>query len=95
MLGVDEEAERAEHVLDLPRDSVVLLFTDGLIERRGSSLDAGLDLVCTHLADFVDRPVDEICDELLDRMLPETPPDDVALVAVRLTHAQPPPATAP
>jgi serine phosphatase RsbU (regulator of sigma subunit) len=84
MLGVDETAERAEHLLALPPGAVVLLYTDGLIERRGSSIDAGMDRLCRHLADLAERPVEDIADEVLARMLPDTPPDDVALVVVRL-----------
>ena len=86
MLGVDETAERAEHLRELPPGAVVLLYTDGLIERRGSSLDAGLELLCRHLRDLVQLPVEELADEVLDRMLPETPSDDVALVVVRLAR---------
>jgi hypothetical protein len=39
------------------------------------------------LSELAGRELDELCDELLARMLPEAPDDDVALVAVRL-HPQ-------
>jgi hypothetical protein len=39
------------------------------------------------LAELADRDLDTLCDEILARMLPERPEDDVALVAVRL-HRQ-------
>src|SRR4051794_28198200 len=82
MLGVDPDAVRAEWVTDVEPGSVVLLYTDGLIERRGSTIDAGLDRLRACLKELADRPLSELCDELLDRMLEGTPADDVALVAV-------------
>ncbi|MGY1601488.1 SpoIIE family protein phosphatase [Geodermatophilus sp. SYSU D00815] len=84
MLGVDPSADRAEHVLDLAPGTVLLLYTDGLIERRGRTLDTGLERLRGALAALAGRPLAELCDELLDRMLEGTPQDDVALVAVRV-----------
>jgi serine phosphatase RsbU (regulator of sigma subunit) len=65
---------------------VVLLYTDGLVERRGQDLDHGLARLQETLADLAGRELDELS-ELLARMLPAEPDDDVALVAVRL-HPQ-------
>jgi serine phosphatase RsbU (regulator of sigma subunit) len=84
MLGVDTAAERAEKVIPVAPGSTVLLYTDGLVERRDSILDDGLDRLAAHLRELVDLPLDELCDRLVERMLQGTPPDDVALVAVRL-----------
>ena len=57
---------------------------DGLIERRGRDLHEGLDLLRNTLAGLAGLPPDDLCDELLARMLPAQPQDGVALVAVRL-----------
>ena len=69
----------------LPADSLLLLYTDGLIERRGESLDAGFK----RLADAVaagPAEVHRLADDLLAELLGKTAPaDDVALLAVR-TH---------
>jgi serine phosphatase RsbU (regulator of sigma subunit) len=62
----------------------VLLYTDGLIERRGSTIDAGTDRLVVHLGELAGSPLEECCDALLDRMVQGTPQDDVAIVAVRL-----------
>jgi PAS domain S-box-containing protein len=87
LLGVEPTAPRRESQVTLGWDTVIVLCTDGLIERRDSDLDAGTARLQAVLADLAGRELDELCDELLARMLPDAPDDDVALVAVRL-HRQ-------
>jgi PAS domain S-box-containing protein len=87
LLGVDANALRAESVVTLDRGSTVLLYTDGLIERRDADLDTGLDRLRTHLAELAELPLQQLCDELITRLVDGKPEDDVALVAVRL-HPQ-------
>jgi len=82
MLGVDPTAERAEKTLELAPGSVVLLYTDGLVERRGSTLDDGLGRLRSCLEAHAGRPLGALCDAVLDCMLQGTPEDDVALVAL-------------
>jgi serine phosphatase RsbU (regulator of sigma subunit) len=84
MLGVDCTADRPEATHDVAPDSTVLLFTDGLIERRGRTLDDGMACLVVQLRALAGRPVEEMCDALLEGMVQGTPQDDVALVAVRL-----------
>jgi serine phosphatase RsbU (regulator of sigma subunit) len=84
MLGVDPTADRSEPATDLAPGATVLLYTDGLVERRDSTIDAGTARLVAHLEELADRPLGELCDALLRRMLQGTPQDDVALVAVRL-----------
>ncbi len=87
LLGVRPDGRRREFEVVLDRDSVVVLYTDGLVERRDQDLDQGLQRLQDTLEDLAGRDLDELCDQLLVRMLPEQPDDDVALVAVRL-HPQ-------
>jgi len=68
----------------IQRGSTLLLYTDGLVERRDQVFDEGVELLGHALADLRDRPVEQLCDELLGRLLPDRAEDDVALVAVRL-----------
>src|SRR4051794_20550987 len=41
MLGVDPDVLRTEHVVALEPGATIVLYTDGLVERRGSTLDQG------------------------------------------------------
>ena len=87
LLGVDAAARRRESLVTLERGSTVLLYTDGLVERRDADLDAGLVRLREALIELADRPLEELLDELLERLVQGRPEDDVALVAVRL-HRQ-------
>jgi serine phosphatase RsbU (regulator of sigma subunit)/PAS domain-containing protein len=87
LLGVDPEAQRRESVVTLDRGATVLLYTDGLIERRDADLDAGLVRLRDTLIELADRPLEELLDEVVERLVHGRPEDDVALVAVRL-HRQ-------
>ncbi len=87
MLGVDATARRTESVVSLARETTVLLYTDGLIERRDSVLDDGMDRLRTAAAELAGLPLEELCDRLIDRLVDSHPEDDVALVAIRL-HRQ-------
>jgi PAS domain S-box-containing protein len=84
LLGVTPDTPRREQEVLLDAGAVVLLYTDGLVERRDQDLDAGLDRLQAELRKLAGQDLDTICDRLLERMLPANPEDDVALVAVRL-----------
>ena len=88
MLGVDSAAQRAEALIDLPPGSTVLMYTDGLIERHGSTIDDGMARLVAQLATLARGPLEELCDAVLDGMLRGTPRDDVAIVAVRISHPE-------
>jgi len=87
MLGVDHTAQRSESVISLDRDTTVLLYTDGLIERRDSVLDDGMERLRAAAARLAGLSLEELCDRLIAELVESTPEDDVALVAIRL-HRQ-------
>jgi len=87
LLGVDPGAPRREQEAVLQRGSTVLLYTDGLVERRDQVFDEGVDALRELLVRLGDLTVEQLADTLLTDLLPERAEDDVALVAVRL-HAQ-------
>lgn len=63
-----------------PRDTMIVLITDGLIERAGVSLDDGMEALrgmVTHHQDL-----EALCDRLIERF-GEGQRDDIALLALR------------
>jgi serine phosphatase RsbU (regulator of sigma subunit) len=87
LLGVDPEVVRREFVVPLRPGATVLLYTDGLVERRDTGVDEGIAQLREHLAELAGLPLDRLCDELLARMVDGTPEDDVALVALSVQPA--------
>ncbi len=62
--------------------ATLLLFTDGLVERRGDSLRRGLDRL-KHEASVAQPDLEVMCDHLLAALLESDVSDDVALLALR------------
>lgn len=87
LLGVDPETVRTERETTLQRGSTILLFTDGLVERRASNLDDDMARLQDAVADLAGAGLDALCDGLVGRLVDGRNDDDIALVAVRL-HPQ-------
>jgi sigma-B regulation protein RsbU (phosphoserine phosphatase) len=69
----------------LPPDGVLVLYTDGLVERRDRDLDAGGAALLEAAADLAGKPAMEVCASLAARMLPGGGhEDDVCLLVVEL-----------
>ncbi|MEW2050698.1 SpoIIE family protein phosphatase [Streptomyces sp. NPDC005476] len=71
--------------IELPENSQLVLYTDGLIEDRHRDVDVVLDQLCATLAQANGTP-DETCEAVLDTVAPAHPCDDIALLVAR-THA--------
>ena len=87
LLGVAPETKRREHVTVLEAGSTVLLYTDGLVERRDRDLDAGTAELVEVLRECAGLPLDDLCDQVLKRLFLPDAQDDVAMLALRL-HPQ-------
>ncbi|MFH9570713.1 SpoIIE family protein phosphatase [Streptomyces sp. NPDC017230] len=82
LLGMDPDVPRSTARHALPAHSTLLLYTDGLIERRDEPLDDALDRLRGHAADLAREPLDTFCDELLIGLGADSA-DDIAVLAVR------------
>ncbi|MBB3663733.1 MULTISPECIES: PP2C family protein-serine/threonine phosphatase [Prauserella salsuginis group] len=84
MLGIDLTPSIPEHRRSLTSDSSVALYTDGLIERRRSDIDAGMARLAAAFERCGDGKVDERTDNVLHEMLGGTDhDDDVCLLLCR------------
>jgi PAS domain S-box-containing protein len=82
-LGFAADYERIE--APLPAGGTIVLYTDGLVERRGESIQRGLDRLVAACRNGSSDPGD-LCDELLERLLdPHANHDDTALLVATLT----------
>jgi PAS domain S-box-containing protein len=66
----------------LPVGATLVLFTDGLVERRSADLDEGLAHLLAAAAGSGTTDPDELCDRLLAELTGEYRPDDIALLAL-------------
>ncbi|MEU0370180.1 SpoIIE family protein phosphatase [Streptomyces sp. NPDC006283] len=82
-LGVGEVPFATTTLSLCPGDQLVL-YTDGLVETRGTAIDKRLDALVS-LLDRPGRPLEDTCDWLLDALRQPGDHDDVALLVVRAT----------
>lgn len=88
-LCASDQAQFHEAECDLPAGSMLVLYTDGLIERRGESLDIGLDRLVAALRS-APTGVEDVADALLrDFLADDAPADDVALLCVGVRGPEP------
>lgn len=86
-LGFLPEPDHSNAVHELQGDEIIVLYSDGLIERRGESIDTGLHRLAAETSRLRHLPVDDIADGLLAGLLPDTPDDDVVLVVKQVAGA--------
>ena len=78
---------RTEGTTRIAPGTSLVLYTDGLVERRGESLDEGLDRLVAVAAACEDRAPEAMASALLGGLAPAGAIDDVAVVVVRLGPA--------
>ncbi|WP_454854773.1 SpoIIE family protein phosphatase [Promicromonospora soli] len=84
LLGMDPGAPRRDHTVDIGPGDTLVLYTDGLIETRDSSLRDRLDQLAGVLEGTHSADLGSVVRTVLSGMLPATADDDVAIVMVRI-----------
>jgi serine phosphatase RsbU (regulator of sigma subunit) len=79
------QVPRPQARMSFVEGSTLVLYTDGLIERRTESIDSGLRRLAASLADHRERDPETLADALLADLLPPAGnTDDTALIVLRL-----------
>jgi len=90
-LGVFESPDHIETTMELTPGSTIVLYTDGLVEERGVSIDQGLEALRLAASQDACHP-DELCERLVESMLAIHPAnDDIAVLALRALPTAPSP----
>jgi serine phosphatase RsbU (regulator of sigma subunit)/anti-sigma regulatory factor (Ser/Thr protein kinase)/CHASE1-domain containing sensor protein len=85
-LGVGLGAYRSA-AAELPGGAILLLYSDGAIERRGEPLDSGLNRLVEAATGLSEYSVEGACSELVETLFADREQeDDVALLAVALVR---------
>jgi serine phosphatase RsbU (regulator of sigma subunit)/anti-sigma regulatory factor (Ser/Thr protein kinase) len=72
---------RRTSTVDVPTDALFCLFTDGLVERRGTAIDEGLKRLCGAISP---GPVESVCAHVMAELVgTDEPQDDIAVLMVR------------
>jgi PAS domain S-box-containing protein len=83
-LGVRGGGARAEARYTVPARATLLLYTDGLIERRRQALTIGIDRVSALVQHGRSAPLEELATDVMETMAPPAGyDDDVALLLYR------------
>ncbi len=84
LVGADLGTHRDELTAELPAGSVLVLYTDGLVEQRGLDPDEGLERLRRAVEAVDGADADSTCDQLLAALHGTERDDDVALLVVRV-----------
>ena len=87
MLGIDPDVERTDTTTVLGGDDVLIMYTDGLVERRNEPIDRQFTALAEHALAVSDRHVTQIANSILLSMDTDHVEDDVVLLVKRLETA--------
>jgi GAF domain-containing protein/anti-sigma regulatory factor (Ser/Thr protein kinase) len=83
-LGLRPDRPRPEAHLTVPGRATLVLYTDGLVERRGSALDDGIGRAAALVEDGRDSALDDLANQMMSRLAPSGGyQDDVVLLLYR------------
>ena len=90
-LGTGLGAKYRQSVVALPAGSILLLYTDGLVERRGGSIDDGIEALVTAMREGP-SDAEQLLEHILDNLVEGADrADDIAILAARFLPVAPHP----
>jgi serine phosphatase RsbU (regulator of sigma subunit) len=84
VLGVDADADRYNTVIPFGVDDVVVMYTDGLVERRRTPIDEQLEALAEIVRSRRTSGVTDLADSILAELVGRDVEDDVVVVVKRL-----------
>ena len=87
-LGLNWSLPYEESIALLRPGATLVLFTDGLIDRRDIAVEEGLDRLREMATEEVSLDIDDLCGVLLEGLVPSNASDDVAILAARFDPVQ-------
>jgi serine phosphatase RsbU (regulator of sigma subunit) len=84
-IGVMGSAVYESVTVSVPPRATLLAFTDGLFERRGETIDVGLERLRAAIAGK-ERPLEALLTEVVEAQASDADQDDVAILGVRWKH---------
>jgi phosphoserine phosphatase RsbU/P len=87
LLGAGWSSTRTDHEVLLHPGDTVVFYTDGLVEHGRTGIDEGITRLTAELARLSRVDVDELCDQLLNRIVSGRADDDIAVLAFRCCPA--------
>ena len=81
-IGISEDTRFEPAMVTTAAKGTLIAYTDGLVERRGESLDAGMK----RLGDAASRDagsLDELLGSIVTELTGDSPTDDIALIGLR------------
>jgi serine phosphatase RsbU (regulator of sigma subunit) len=81
-LGVDSSRTRRTIAINIPGDAALCLYTDGLVERRGHTIDSGIDKLLAAIQ--AGQSAETLCNRVMAALVgAQVPSDDIAVLIVR------------
>jgi serine phosphatase RsbU (regulator of sigma subunit)/anti-sigma regulatory factor (Ser/Thr protein kinase) len=88
-LGATADTRYRQESMELPAGSVLVLYTDGLVERRGRSIDEGIAALRSAVATSPTDP-DRLLDHIIESVVGgREREDDIAMLAARVLPVAP------
>jgi PAS domain S-box-containing protein len=87
-VGLNWSLPYEESVALLRPGATLVLYTDGLVDRRDVAVERGLERLLEAATNKADSDIDDLCGGLLEALVPTDASDDVAILAARLDPVQ-------
>jgi PAS domain S-box-containing protein len=87
-VGLNWNLPYEESIALLRPGATLVLYTDGLVDRRDIEVEEGLERLREAATDTGERNLDDVCGALLEALVPPDASDDVAILAARLERVE-------